>query len=207
MQDRNPVTPSSPIQRLVEAFNRLPGIGPKSAQRLAYHILRAPIEEARDLAQALIEVKERVVLCSRCQDITDQDPCRICSDSGRDPTVICVVEEPLDLRALERSGGFRGRFHVLHGVISPADGIGPDDLKIAQLLVRLRDVDQSVTEVIVATNPNLEGEATAMYLSRLLTPLGIKVSRLARGLPSGADLEYADDVTLGRALEFRQAVE
>ena len=207
MQDRNPITPSSPIQRRVEAFNRLPGIGPKSAQRLAYHILRAPIEEARDLAQSLIEVKERVVLCSRCQDITDQDPCRICADPSRDPLVICVVEEPLDLRALERSGGFRGRFHVLHGVISPADGIGPDDLKIAQLLTRLRDVDQSVTEVIVATNPNLEGEATAMYLSRLLTPLGIKVSRLARGLPSGADLEYADDVTLGRALEFRQAVE
>lgn len=207
MQDRYPVTSSSPIQRLVEAFNRLPGIGPKSAQRLAYYILRAPAEEANDLAQALIEVKERVVLCSRCQDITDQDPCRICADTSRDGTVLCVVEEPLDLRAIERTGGFRGRFHVLHGVISPADGIGPDDLKIAQLLARLRDADAAVTEVIVATNPNLEGEATAMYLSRLLTPLGIRVSRLARGLPSGADLEYADDVTLGRALEFRQAVE
>jgi recombination protein RecR len=207
LQDRNSFGGSSPIQRLVEAFNRLPGIGPKSAQRLAYHILRAPVEEARDLATALIEVKERAVLCSRCQDITDQDPCRICADSSRDGTVICVVEEPLDLRAIERTGGFRGRFHVLHGVISPADGIGPDDLKIAQLLARLRGVDHEVTEVIVATNPNLEGEATAMYLSRLLTPLGVKVSRLARGLPSGADLEYADDVTLGRALEFRQAVE
>ena len=207
MQDRYPVTPSSPIQRLVEAFNRLPGIGPKSAQRLAYYVLRAPAAEANDLAQALIEVKERVVLCSRCQDITDQDPCRICADVGRDGTIICVVEEPLDLRAIERTGGFRGRFHVLHGVISPADGIGPDDLKIAQLLARLRDADAGVTEVIVATNPNLEGEATAMYLSRLLSPLGIRVSRLARGLPSGADLEYADDVTLGRALEFRQAVE
>jgi recombination protein RecR len=207
VQDRYPVTPSSPIQRLVDAFNRLPGIGPKSAQRLAYYILRAPAEEANDLAQALIEVKERVVLCSRCQDITDQDPCRICADTSRDGTVLCVVEEPLDLRAIERTGGFRGRFHVLHGVISPADGIGPDDLKIAQLLARLRDADAGVTEVIVATNPNLEGEATAMYLSRLLSPLGIKVSRLARGLPSGADLEYADDVTLGRALEFRQAVE
>jgi recombination protein RecR len=207
LQDQRPTSPVSPIQRLVEAFNRLPGIGPKSAQRLAYYILRAPIEEARDLANALIEVKERVVLCSRCQDITDQDPCRICSDLSRDPTVLCVVEEPLDLRAIERTNGFRGRFHVLHGVISPADGIGPDDLKIAQLLSRLRDEDSAVTEIIVATNPNLEGEATAMYLSRLLTPLGIKVSRLARGLPSGADLEYADDVTLGRALEFRQAVE
>lgn len=207
MQDRHPITPSSPIQRLVEAFNRLPGIGPKSAQRLAYYILRAPAEEARDLAEALVEVKERVVLCSRCQDITDQDPCRICADVSRDGAVICVVEEPLDLRAIERTNGFRGRFHVLHGVISPADGIGPDDLKIAQLLARLRGADSGVTEVIVATNPNLEGEATAMYLSRLLSPLGIKVSRLARGLPSGADLEYADDVTLGRALEFRQAVE
>jgi len=207
LQDQRPISPASPIQRLVEAFNRLPGIGPKSAQRLAYYILRAPIEEARDLAAALIEVKERVVLCSRCQDITDQDPCRLCSDVGRDPSVLCVVEEPLDLRAIERTGGFHGRFHVLHGVLSPADGVGPDDLKIAQLLRRLRDEDNAVTEIIVATNPNLEGEATAMYLSRLLTPLGIKVSRLARGLPSGADLEYADDVTLGRALEFRQAVE
>lgn len=199
--------PASPIQRLVEAFHRLPGIGPKSAQRLAYHILRAPADEARDLAAALIEVKERVVLCGRCQDITDQDPCRICADSSRAPEILCVVEEPLDLRAIERTGGFKGRFHVLHGVISPADGIGPDDLKIAELLRRLQGPDEAVREVIVATNPNLEGEATAMYLARLLGPLGIRVSRLARGLPSGADLEYADDVTLGRALEFRQAVE
>ncbi len=191
----------------MEAFHRLPGIGPKSAQRLAYHILRAPEEDARDLAAALIEVKERLVLCSRCQDITDQDPCRICADPSRENTVLCVVEEPLDLRAIERTGGFRGRFHVLHGVISPADGIGPEQLKIAELLTRLRDTDHDVTEVIVATNPNLEGEATSMYLARLLGPLGIRVSRLARGLPSGADLEYADDVTLGRALEFRQTVE
>ncbi|RLT44562.1 MAG: recombination protein RecR [Chloroflexi bacterium] len=202
-----PGSSSSPIQRLVEAFHRLPGIGPKSAQRLAYHILRAPEEDARDLAAALIEVKERLVLCSRCQDITDQDPCRICADPSRENTVLCVVEEPLDLRAIERTGGFRGRFHVLHGVISPADGIGPEQLKIAELLTRLRDTDHDVTEVIVATNPNLEGEATSMYLARLLGPLGIRVSRLARGLPSGADLEYADDVTLGRALEFRQTVE
>ncbi len=147
------------------------------------------------------------MLCSRCQDITDQDPCRICADPSRENTVICVVEEPLDLRAIERTGGFRGRFHVLHGVISPADGVGPEHLKIAELLTRLRDTDREVTEVIVATNPNLEGEATSMYLARLLGPLGIRVSRLARGLPSGADLEYADDVTLGRALEFRQTVE
>lgn len=207
MQDRPPSSSSSPIQRLIEAFNRLPGIGPKSAQRLAYYILRAPADEARDLSAALVEVKERVVLCSRCQDITDQDPCRICTDASRDPAVLCVIEEPLDLRAIERTNSFHGRFHVLHGVISPSDGIGPDDLKIAELLVRLNGPDQEVREIIVATNPNLEGEATAMYLARLLGPLGIKVSRLARGLPSGADLEYADDVTLGRALEFRQSVE
>ncbi|MEZ4554598.1 MAG: recombination mediator RecR [Dehalococcoidia bacterium] len=200
-------TSQSPIQRLVEAFHRLPGIGPKSAQRLAYHVLRAPEEEARSLAEALLEVKERVVLCSRCQDITDQDPCRICLDTSRDRTAICVVEEPLDLRAIERTRGYHGLFHVLHGVISPADGVGPEDLKIAELLARLRDVDRDVVEVIVATNPNLEGEATAMYLARLLSPLGIRVTRLARGLPAGADLEYADDVTLGRALEFRQSVE
>ena len=198
---------TSPIARLVEAFHRLPGIGPKSAQRLAYHILRAPADEARMLAEALIEVKERAVLCSRCQNITDRDPCRICDDTARDRTVICVVEEPLDVAAIERTQGFHGLFHVLHGVISPADGIGPEDLKIAELLQRIRDIDTHVTEVIVATNPNLEGEATAMYLSRLLAPLGLRVTRLARGLPQGADLEYADEVTLGRALQYRQTVE
>ncbi len=196
----------SPISRLVDAFHRLPGIGPKSAQRLAYHVLRAPQEEAVELAEALLEVKQRIVLCERCQDLTSDSPCRICLDPGRDRTVICVVEEPLDVRAIERTGGFRGLYHVLHGVISPADGIGPEDLKIQELLARIRDVDMDVAEVIVATNPNLEGEATAMYLGRLLRPLEIKVTRLARGLPAGADLEYADDVTLGRALEFRQEV-
>lgn len=198
---------SSSIARLIEAFHRLPGIGPKSAQRLAYHVLRAPDQEARLLAEALIEVKERTVLCAQCQNITDRNPCRLCSDSARDRTTLCVVEEPLDLTAIERTAGFRGLFHVLHGVISPADGIGPEDLKIQELLTRLRDTDTEVREVIVATNPNLEGEATAMYLSRLLTPLGVRVTRLARGLPQGADLEYADEVTLGRALEFRQNVE
>lgn len=196
----------SPITRLVEAFHRLPGIGPKSAQRLAYYILRAPNEEASALAEALLEVKRSVLLCEQCQDLTTQSPCRICSDSSRDRTAICVVEEPLDVRAIERTGGFRGLYHVLHGVISPADGIGPEDLKIQELLARIRDIDTDVSEVIVATNPNLEGEATAMYLGRLLKPLGIRVTRLARGLPAGADLEYADDVTLGRALEFRQEV-
>ncbi len=197
---------ASPIQRLVDAFHRLPGVGPKTAQRLAYHILRASEEEAQDLASALLEVKQSIVLCTRCQNVSDQSPCRHCMDGARDRTVICVVEEPLDVVAIERSGGFRGLFHVLHGVISPSDGIGPEDLKIEELLRRLRDVDTDVQEIIVATNPNLEGEATSMYLARLLRPLGLKVTRLARGLPAGADLEYADDVTLGRAMEFRQEV-
>lgn len=197
---------ASPINRLIEAFHRLPGIGPKSAQRLAYHVLRAPEEEAVDLADALTEVKRSVVLCERCQNLTDTNPCRICLDTGRDRTIMCVVEEPLDLQAIERTRGFRGLYHVLHGVISPSDGIGPEELKIAELLTRIRDVDTDVVEVIVATNPNLEGEATSMYLARLLQPLGMSVTRLARGLPAGADLEYADDVTLGRALEYRQQV-
>ncbi|MDP2328656.1 MAG: recombination mediator RecR [Dehalococcoidia bacterium] len=200
----DPQLGGSPIARLVDAFHRLPGIGPKSAQRLAYYILRAPEQEARDLAEALIEVKQSVVLCSRCQNVTDRDPCRVCADTSRDRTVICVVEEPLDVVAIDRTGGFRGLYHVLHGVISPSDGVGPEDLKINELLARIRDFDQDVAEVIVATNPNLEGEATSMYLARLLRPLGLKVTRLARGLPAGADLEYADDVTLGRAMEFRQ---
>lgn len=195
-----------PITRLVEAFHRLPGIGPKSAQRLAYHVLRAPAAEAHALADALIAVKEQIVLCSHCQNVAEQNPCRICQDTGRDRTVVCVVEEPLDVVAIERTHGFRGLFHVLHGVISPSDNVGPEDIKIAELLARLRDVDTDVTEVIVATNPNLEGEATAMYISRLLRPLGIRVTRLASGLPAGADLEYADNLTLGRALEFRQEV-
>jgi recombination protein RecR len=197
---------NSPINRLIEAFHRLPGIGPKSAQRLAYHVLRVPEAEAMDLANALIEVKRSVVFCVDCQNLTDTNPCRICSDAGRDQSVICVVEEPLDVQAIERTGGFRGVYQVLHGVISPSDGIGPEDLKIAELLARIRDSETEVIEVIVATNPNLEGEATSMYLARLLQPLGLSVTRLARGLPAGADLEYADDVTLGRALEFRQKV-
>lgn len=198
---------SSPIARLVEAFHRLPGIGPKSAQRLAYHILRAPAQEAQDLADALIEVKRSIVFCAQCQNLTAASPCEICGDRARDRHVICVVEEPLDVLAIERTGGFHGLYHVLHGVISPSDGVGPEDLKIGELLARLRDIETGVTEIIVATNPNLEGEATAMYLSRLLRPLGMRVTRLARGLPAGADLEYADDVTLGRALEFRQEVQ
>ena len=201
-----PASTASPITKLIEAFNRLPGIGPKSAQRLAYHVLRSSDEEARSLAEALIDVKEHVVLCARCQNVSDRSPCHICADGARDRTLLCVVEEPLDVLAIERAASYDGMFHVLHGVISPADGVGPEDLKIAELLTRLRDVDTEVSEVIMATNPNLEGEATGMYLARLLQPLGIRVTRLARGLPAGADLEYADDLTLGRALEFRQEI-
>jgi recombination protein RecR len=156
------------------------------------------------LAQAIIELKERTVLCSVCQNVTESDPCAICRDDGRDRTAVCVVEEPLDILAVERTRGFHGMYHVLHGVISPMDGIGPEDLKVNELLSRVRS--GTVTEVIMATNPNLEGEATAMYISRLLTPLGIRVTRLARGLPMGSDLEYADDVTLSRAIENRQDV-
>ena len=206
MQEPPPASTASPITRLIEAFHRLPGIGPKSAQRLAYHVLRAPDEEARALAEALVDVKEHVVLCAHCQNLSDRSPCGVCADDSRDRTLLCVVEEPLDVLAIERTQSYGGLFHVLHGVISPADGFGPEDLKIAELLTRLRDTDREVSEVIMATNPNLEGEATAMYIARLLQPMEIRVTRLARGLPAGADLEYADDVTLGRALEFRQEV-
>ncbi len=197
-----PVPTSEPLSRLGEELNRLPGIGPKTAQRLAYYLLRTPGEQARALAEAILAVKEKVVLCSRCQNITDQDPCLFCQDERRDRSIICVVEEPLDILALERSGAYRGLYHVLHGALSPMDGIGPDALKIRELLPRLQS--EEVKEVIVATNPNLEGEATALYLQRLLSPLGPKLSRLARGLPMGSSLEYADEVTLTRALEGRQ---
>jgi recombination protein RecR len=195
-------TTAAPLARLIEEFYKLPGIGPKSAQRLAYYLLRTPTAEAHSLAQAIIEVKERVVLCSVCQNVTEVDPCRVCASDTRERSCICVVEEPLDILAIERTGSYTGLYHVLHGAISPMDGIGPEDLKVTELLGRLRD--GSVQEIILATNPNLEGEATAMYLGRLLTPLGIKVTRLARGLPVGGDLEYADDVTLTRAFEGRQ---
>jgi recombination protein RecR len=196
---------AAPLARLVDEFYKLPGIGPKSAQRLAYYLLRMPPAEAQALAAAIVEVKERVTFCSTCQNVTEADPCRVCSDASRDRTVVCVVEEPLDILAIERTHAYRGLHHVLHGAISPIDGIGPEDLKIRELLERFRGDD--VREVILATNPNLEGEATAMYLTRLITPLGIKVTRLARGLPVGGDLEYADEVTLARALEGRQEME
>lgn len=198
-----PSTPE-PIQRLIEAFHRLPGIGPKSAQRLAYHVLRASEQEASALAQALLDVKQRIRFCSLCMNITEADPCAFCQDSRRDHTVVCVVEQPLDVLAIERSGGFRGLYHVLHGVLNPMDGIGPEHIHVRELVVRLQTGE--IQEVIMATNPSLEGEATAMYIQRLIGPAGLKVTRLARGLPSGADLEYTDDVTLARALEGRQEI-
>ena len=197
-----PAGAAAPVARLIEELHRLPGIGPKSAQRLAYHLLRAPKDEAQALAEAILEVKERIKLCSVCQNTTDVDPCLICADQARDRSIVCVVEEPLDILAIERTRGYKGLYHVLHGSISPMEGVGPEQLKVRELLERLRD--GSVREVIMATNPNLEGEATAMYVSQLLQPLGVRVTRLARGLPMGGDLEYADDLTLTRALENRQ---
>lgn len=201
MTEGQPGTPE-PITRLIEAFNRLPGIGPKSAQRLAYHILRVPKQEAEGLARAVEDVKRRIVLCSRCLNITETDPCGYCQDDRRDGSVICVVEQALDILAVERAGAYRGLYHVLHGVINPMDGIGPDEIHIRELLARVKE--GGVSEVIMAVNPTLEGEATAMYVHRLLAPLGVRVTRLARGLPSGADLEYTDNVTLARALQGRQ---
>ncbi|MBI4337563.1 MAG: recombination protein RecR [Chloroflexi bacterium] len=191
-----------PVARLIEELNKLPGIGPKTAQRLTYHVIRLPAEEARALAQAVLDVKERVVFCSRCYNITDKDPCAVCTDLRRDQTRICVVEEPLDVLALERVQVYRGMYHVLHGVISPMHGVGPDDLRIRELLVRLQG--SGVQEVVLALNPSLEGEATSMYLQKLIAPLGIRLTRLARGLPAGSELEYADEVTLTRAFEGRQ---
>ncbi len=196
---------AAPLARLIEEFYKLPGIGPKSAQRLAYFLLRRPAAEAQALAEAILDVKEKISLCSVCYNVTEVDPCRICASDQRDRSVICVVEEPLDILVVERTRAHGGLYHVLHGAISPMDGIGPDDLKVGELLGRLRS--GVVREVILATNPNLEGEATAMYLGRLLKPLVARVTQLARGLPAGGDLEYADDVTLTRALEGRQEME
>ena len=198
----NLITTAEPIARLIEELNKLPGIGPKSAQRLTYYLLRAPANEVGALADAIRNLKEKLTLCSSCLNITDSDPCAFCRDEERDHTKICIVEEPIDIIPLERTKKYKGLYHVLHGVIAPTDGIGPDELKIKELLSRLND--GMVTEIILATNPNLEGEATAMYIQRLIAPLGIRVTRLARGLPYGGDLEYADDVTISRALEGRQ---
>jgi len=200
------IAPSAapPVARLIEAFHRLPGIGPKSAQRLTYHLIRMPLEEAEEFAAAILGVKEKVVLCETCANLAESKECVICGDLQRDRTRICVVEEPLDVVAVERARVYAGLYHVLHGVISPVNGIGPNDLKLRELLERLRD--GTVEEVIVATNPNLEGEATAMYIQQLIGPLGVKVTRLARGLPSGSDIEYADDSTLAHALESRSEI-
>ena len=192
----------APVARLIEEFHKLPGVGPKSAQRLAYHLVRMPAEDARALAEAILAVKEGIGLCGQCQNITDRDPCSICGNPARDRGTICVVEQALDVLALERMRSYKGLYHVLHGLISPMNDIGPEDLKIKELLHRLRD--EQVKEIVLALNPNLTGEATAMYLQRLLKPLGVRVTRLARGLPIGGELEYADEMTLIRAFEGRQ---
>ena len=192
-----------PLIRLIEELQRLPGIGPKGAQRLAFHILKTPREQTDRLADALRDVKERVTYCSVCNNITDADPCAYCSNGSRDGRIICVVEEPQNVAAIERTREFKGAYHVLMGALSPLQGIGPDDLKIKGLLSRVND---GVNEIILATNPNVEGEATAIYLARLLKPLGVKVTRIAMGVPVGSDLEYADEVTMHKALEGRREV-
>ncbi|OGE25766.1 recombination protein RecR [Candidatus Daviesbacteria bacterium RIFCSPLOWO2_02_FULL_40_8] len=190
------------VQSLIEAFERLPGIGPKTAQRLTYHLLHAPIEETKALAQAAVDLKEKTVICSVCFNIAEVDPCELDTDPNRDKTTLAVVEDPLDVLALERAS-YKGLYHVLHGSISPLENIGPEELKIRELLPRLKD--GSIKEIILATNPTMEGEATAMYIDRLISPLGVKVTRIARGLPVGGDIEYADETTLNRALEGRKA--
>lgn len=190
------------VTRLVDEFSRLPGIGPKTASRLAYYLLRAPVAQVHALGEAISTLRDRITFCSQCFNITEADPCPVCTDERRERNTVCVVEEPLDVLAIERTGEYRGLYHVLHGAISPVEGIGPDDLRIAELVGRVRVA--GIREVILATNTSLEGEATAMYVQRQLLPLELRVTRLARGLPVGGDLEYADAVTLARALEGRQ---
>ena len=196
---------TGPLQDLVDELGRLPSIGPKSAQRIAFHLLKVAPEDAMRLAQAIVSVKERITLCPRCFNVAEGDLCAICLDERRDGTVLCVVEDPRDIVAVEKTQEFRGRYHVLHGALNPIEGVGPDQLRVKELLGRLED--ESITEIILCTNPNLEGEATAMYLARLLKPLGLNVTRIASGLPVGGDLEYADELTLGRALEGRRQVD
>ena len=196
------ITVAAPIANVIDSLSRLPGIGPKTAARLAFYLLRAPEDQVLALAEAIRELKELTVFCQRCFNIADSNPCGICSSEERDGALICVVEEPSDVLAIERTREFSGLYHVLHGAISPVDGVGPEQLKVAELLARLQG--GVVREVLIATNPNLEGEATAMYLARLIGPLGVRVTRLAHGLPVGGDLEYADEVTLSRALTGRQ---
>jgi recombination protein RecR len=193
------------VQDLIDELGRLPGVGPKGAQRIAFHLLASESDDVERLASTLVRVKNDVKFCSICGNVAESEQCCICTDERRDPTVICVVEEPKDVLAVERTREFRGRYHVLGGAISPIDGVGPDDLRIRELLARLRD--GTVTELILATDPNLEGEATATYLARLISPMGLTVSRLASGLPVGGDLEYADEVTLGRAFSGRRRVD
>lgn len=194
---------AGPIARLVQQLAKLPGVGEKTAARLAFHILRAPAEDAAALSAAIVEVKQKIRLCAICCDVTDRDPCAICGDSRRDASVICVVAQPQDVLAVERGGQFRGRFHVLHGLLAPLDGIGPSDLHITELLKRCAD---GVAEVILATSPSVEGEATAIYIAKLVRPLGVRATRIATGMPMGAELEYADQVTLNRAIEGRREI-
>ena len=196
------MTTSGPIGRLVAELAKLPGVGEKTAARLAFHILRAPAEDAAALASAITDLRAKIRLCSQCWDFTEDDPCALCRDQRREPGLLCVVAHPQDLLAIERTGGYRGRYHVLHGVLSPLDGIGPEDLRIAELVRRCGAGD--VREVIVATNPSVEGETTAIYLAKLLRPLGIKLSRIATGVPMGGELEYADRLTLARAIDGRR---
>ena len=193
-----------PVARLIDALQRLPGIGPKTAQRLTFFLLKRPADEVRELSASLVAVKDAIIYCTTCFNVTDTDPCRICADPARDDKTLCVIEEPNDLLAMERTGEYHGRYHVLLGALSPLDGIGPDDLKVRELLLRLEA--GAVLEVILATNPNVEGEATALYLAKLLRPLGVRLTRIARGLPVGGDLEYADQVTLSKALEGRREI-
>ena len=200
--NQEPIPAADAVTKLIQELNKLPGIGPKSAQRLAYHLLRAPDEQARQLADALLSVKRKIKLCSLCFNVTESDPCRICGNAQRDRTQICIVEQPQDILALEHTGVYKGLYHVLHGAISPTEGVGADDIRSKELMGRLQG--SSVEEVILATNTNLEGEQTALYLHKIISPLGIKVTRLAMGLPFGTELEYADDFTLTRALEGRQ---
>jgi recombination protein RecR len=196
---------AGPVQDLIDELGRLPGVGPKSAQRIAFHLLKLSTEDALRIATAIAVVKERVSFCTICFNVSEGDSCGICSDSRREAAVVCVVEEPRDIVAVEKTGEYRGRYHVLQGAISPIEGIGPDQLRVKELLARIEP--ESIEEVILCTNPNIEGEATAMYLGRLLKPLGIRVTRIASGLPVGGDLEYADELTLGRALEGRRDVD
>ena len=200
--NQNSTSPGDAISQLAAEFNRLPGIGPKSAQRIAFYLLRSPEEQGRKLAEAILSLKQRIKLCSTCFNVTEHDPCRLCTSAERDTTRICIVEQPQDIIAIEHTGIYRGLYHVLHGAISPTEGINMGDIRIKELMERLHD--SVVSEVILATNTNLEGEQTAMYLNQLISPRGIRVTRLARGLPFGTELEYADDVTLTRAFEGRQ---